>query len=293
MSDKKTTKPTATAAKKPVATTTTAKVTKTTTQGKKPTGKKDTKVKTRTLFNALYTKKAKGFGIGFGVLPKRDLTHFTKWPRYIRIQRQRRVLMRRLKVPPTINQFTRVFDKNTAIHLFKLLDKYRPEEAKVKKARLLAYAKARAAAKEGEKVAKPEKPVSFLKHGIDIVTKLVEKKKAKLVVIAHDVDPIELVIWLPALCRRMDVPYCIVKSKSRLGQLVHLRNTSCVALTGVNGEDSKELANLVESAKQQFNNNADSRKQWGGNTLSGGVRARQAKLAKEQSKEASAKSKIN
>lgn len=29
--------------------------------------------------------------------------------------------------------------------------------------------------------------------------------------IAHDVDPIELVVWLPALCRKMNVPYCIVK----------------------------------------------------------------------------------
>ena len=38
-------------------------------------------------------------------------------------------------------------------------------------------------------------------------------------VIAHDVDPIELVIWLPALCRKMGIPYCIVKGKARLGQV--------------------------------------------------------------------------
>jgi hypothetical protein len=35
--------------------------------------------------------------------------------------------------------------------------------------------------------------------------------KAVLVLIAHDVDPIEIVIWLPALCKKMGVPYCIVK----------------------------------------------------------------------------------
>ena len=34
---------------------------------------------------------------------------------------------------------------------------------------------------------------------------------AQLVCIAHDVDPIELVIWLPALCRKMNIPYVIVK----------------------------------------------------------------------------------
>lgn len=39
----------------------------------------------------------------------------------------------------------------------------------------------------------------------------VENGKAQLVAIAHDVDPIELVVWLPALCKKMGVPYCIVK----------------------------------------------------------------------------------
>lgn len=45
------------------------------------------------------------------------------------------------------------------------------------------------------------------------------QNKAQLVVIAHDVDPIELVVWLPALCRKMEIPYCIVKGKSRLGSV--------------------------------------------------------------------------
>ena len=102
-----------------------------------------------------------------------------KWPKYIRIQRQRRVLTKRLKVrlcgsakpwrsrlahlprvaqvPPAINQFTKVLDKNlgarrsastrrarglaltrrapAATNLFKLLLKYRPEDKKEKKVR--------------------------------------------------------------------------------------------------------------------------------------------------------------
>jgi hypothetical protein len=40
----------------------------------------------------------------------------------------------------------------------------------------------------------------------------VENKKAQLVVIAHDVDPIELVVFLPALCRKMGVLYFITCS---------------------------------------------------------------------------------
>lgn len=55
-------------------------------------------------------------------------------------------------------------------------------------------------------------------------------------VIASDVDPIELVVWLPALCRKMDVPYCFVKGKAVLGQLVHLKNAAALALTEVRKE---------------------------------------------------------
>ena len=45
------------------------------------------------------------------------------------------------------------------------------------------------------------------------------QNKAQLVVIAHDVDPIELVVWLPAMCRKMEILYCIVKGKARLGSV--------------------------------------------------------------------------
>ena len=54
-----------------------------------------------------------------------------------------------------------------------------------------------------------------VKYGLNHITHLVETGKAKLVVIAHDVDPIELVVWLPAVCRKMDVPYIIVKVQPR------------------------------------------------------------------------------
>jgi len=46
------------------------------------------------------------------------------------------------------------------------------------------------------------------------------------VAIAHDVNPIELVIWLPALCRKQGIPYAIVKGKARLGALVHKKNAA-------------------------------------------------------------------
>merc|ERR1712130_722786 len=63
---------------------------------------------------------------GQALPPKRDLTRFVRWPKYVRLQRQKRVLQQRLKVPPSVNQFNRTLDKNTATQLFKLLDNMLP-----------------------------------------------------------------------------------------------------------------------------------------------------------------------
>jgi large subunit ribosomal protein L7Ae len=88
-----------------------------------------------------------------------------------------------------------------------------------------------------------------VKYGINHITQLVESGKAQCVVIAHDVDPIELVVWLPALCKKMGVPYCIVKGKARLGTVVHKKTATALALTAVKNEDQREFAKLVESFK--------------------------------------------
>merc|ERR1711918_295122 len=92
-------------------------------------------------------------------------------------------------------------------------------------------------AESKEEFADSTKPM-VLKYGLNHVTTLVESKKAKLVIIAHDVDPIDLVVWLPALCRSMDVPYCIVKGKARLGHLVYKKTAAVVCLTDISRSTS-------------------------------------------------------
>jgi large subunit ribosomal protein L7Ae len=141
-----------------------------------------------------------------------------KWPEYVRLQRQKKILNLRLKVPPAIAQFTNVLDRNTASQTFKFLNKYRPENKQQKKERLHKEATAVSEGKKKEDVS--DKPYT-VKYGLNHVVGLIENKKTALVLIAHDVDPIELVIFLPALCRKMGVPYAIIKGKARLGTVVH------------------------------------------------------------------------
>jgi len=153
------------------------------------------KAAAKTERNPLFEKRPKNFSIGQDIQPRRDLTRFVRWPKYIRLQRQKAILYTRIKVPPPINQFTQTLDKQTATNLFKLLDKYRPEKKKEKKERLRARAEAKAKGQADQ----PSKRPMWLRQGVNTVTTLVEQKKAQLVVIAHDVDPIELVLYLPSL----------------------------------------------------------------------------------------------
>ena len=171
-----------------------------------------------------------------------DLSRYLKWPRNVILQRQRKVL-----------------SKNEAAEVFRLMAKYAPETAAAKKARLVEKAKAEA---EGKPVEEKRAPF-VVKFGLDNVTKLVEKKQAKLVLIADDVDPLELVMWLPALCHKMGVAYAIVSGKARLGALVHQKTATCVCLTGVNPEDEAALNSLKDSFTVKYAEN----KKWGGHIM--------------------------
>jgi large subunit ribosomal protein L7Ae len=119
----------------------------------------------------------------------------------------KKIMLMRLKMPPAINQFNMIIDKNQAATLLKLHKKYTPETREAKKARLMEMAQQKK--KDGQEV-KTKKP-QVIKYGLSHVTTLCENKEAKLVVMAHDGDPTEMVCWLPALSRKKDVPYCIIK----------------------------------------------------------------------------------
>jgi len=231
--------------------------------------------------NPLFQSRPKNLRVGGDVRPKgRDLSRFVRWPKNVRVQRQKKILLQRLKVPPAIHQFSRTLDKNQAAELMKLLVRYQPETKAAKTERLEKTAKA---ISSGEVVATAVPPPT-LKFGLKHITTLVEQKKAALVVIAHDVDPIELVVWLPALCRKMDVPFCIVKGKSRLGTLVHKKNCAVVALTTVKTEDKNKLKSLQDNFHAQFNTTVP--RKWGGGIMGLKTEAKLEKRRKQVEAEA-------
>ncbi|KAK1675707.1 60S ribosomal protein L8-B [Colletotrichum godetiae] len=228
--------------------------------------------------NPLIERKPRNYGIGQDIQPRRNLARMVKWPEYVRLQRQKKILNMRLKVPPAIAQFQHVLDRNTAAQAFKLLNKYRPETKAEKKERLVKEA---TAIKDGKKKEDVSKKPYTVKYGLNHVVGLIENKKASLVLIPNDVDPIELVIFLPALCRKMGVPFAIIKGKARLGTVVHKKTAAVLAFTEVRSEDKSELSKLVSAIKDGYLEKTDNaRKQWGGGIMGAKAQKRTEKKQK-------------
>lgn len=99
---------------------------------RKTASRKSTKVQG----DPLRPSRPRSVRIGGAVQPNRDLSKFLKWPRYVKVQRQRNVLYQRLKVPPAINQFSKTLAKDQRSTVFRLLNKYQPRtKAERKQAR--------------------------------------------------------------------------------------------------------------------------------------------------------------
>lgn len=89
-----------------------------------------------------------------------------------------------------------------------------------------------------------------IRKGVNETTKAVERGLAKLVVIAADVDPAEIVMHLPYLCEEKKVPYIYVPSKKRLGEAAGIEvQASSVAIIEA-GEAEALVKELIEKARE-------------------------------------------
>lgn len=88
-----------------------------------------------------------------------------------------------------------------------------------------------------------------IKKGTNETTKAVERGLAKLVIIAEDVDPPQVVAHLPILCEERKIPYLFVPNKIDLGRSAGV-DVGSAAITVLDaGEASKALKELTEAAE--------------------------------------------
>eukprot|EP01084_Bolivina_argentea_P069610 126635_1 len=126
---------------------------------RRPKGPKQQKSQTRYELKTLRRKKrtpsymfrwlkpSRRIGSG-GVLKKSaSLGRLMRWPKYVKLQRQRKILLQRLKIPPALNIFNNAAGKEFAGKIVKFGKNYTPETSKQKTKRLRAIAKLQAEGK--------------------------------------------------------------------------------------------------------------------------------------------------
>jgi len=94
------------------------------------------------------------------------------------------------------------------------------------------------------------KDTGKIKKGTNETTKTVERGMAKLVFIAEDVNPEEIVMHLPPLCEEKNTPYIYVSSQRELGAKAGL-DVKCASAAIVDaGTAERELSEVLEELKR-------------------------------------------
>ena len=89
-----------------------------------------------------------------------------------------------------------------------------------------------------------------VKKGTNEVTKAIERGVSKLVIIAEDVEPPEVVAHLPILCEEHGIPYGFVPSRQELGKSLGIDVTSAAAAILDSGDAQHIVDQIVASLSQ-------------------------------------------
>ena len=89
-----------------------------------------------------------------------------------------------------------------------------------------------------------------VKKGTNEVTKAIERGISKLVVIAEDVEPPEVVAHLPILCEERGAAYAFVPSRQELGKALGIDVTSAAAAILDAGDAQHIVDQIVASLSQ-------------------------------------------
>lgn len=85
-----------------------------------------------------------------------------------------------------------------------------------------------------------------VRKGTNETTKAIERGNAKLVIIAEDVQPEEIVLHLPELADEREIPFAFVGSQDDVGRAVGLQVGSAAAAIVDPGEASDDIDTIEE-----------------------------------------------
>ncbi len=86
-----------------------------------------------------------------------------------------------------------------------------------------------------------------VRKGTNEATKAIERGTSKLIIIAEDVDPPEVVAHLPILCEEQGAAYAFVPSKQELGKALGIDITSAAAAILDSGDAQHIIDQVISS----------------------------------------------
>ncbi len=96
-----------------------------------------------------------------------------------------------------------------------------------------------------------------LRKGANEATKAIERNEAKLVVIAEDVNPPEVIMHLPPMCQEKDIPYVSIPSREELGIAAGLSvATAAIAIRDV-GSAERDVNDIAKQVAELQKNETD------------------------------------
>ncbi|MEM4311373.1 MAG: 50S ribosomal protein L7Ae [Nitrososphaerales archaeon] len=93
-----------------------------------------------------------------------------------------------------------------------------------------------------------------IRKGTNEVTKTIERGLAKLVLIAEDVEPPEVVAHLPILCDERKIPYVFVPSKVQMGEILGIKvgaASACIVEVGEAQGLLEQIVNRLSNLKKE------------------------------------------
>lgn len=86
-----------------------------------------------------------------------------------------------------------------------------------------------------------------LKKGANEATKTLNRGICEFIIMAADIEPIEIVLHLPLLCEDKNVPYVFVPSKIALGRACGV--SRAVVAASVTTNEARELQSQIQTIK--------------------------------------------
>ena len=104
-------------------------------------------------------------------------------------------------------------------------------------------------------VADPDKDNGRLKKGSNEVTKAAERGTAKMVVMAENVNPAELLAHIPLICKEKSIPFIYVEDQTYLAEAAGMNTgakTAAIALMEI-AKGAEEAFNGVKGHTDDLN----------------------------------------